>query len=295
MTSEEFIKLYGNKKQKWDKETLYKGLMSLDCSAANDLRLYKLLNDIFLMYCGKSVEKAYHLAKKRAELYQDEKSYFDLADFYLLTHLKNKDKYDETIELAMKARKEKGSSIIPSIEDVFIYNGEKIDYRIDFCARYSIRYFATDLKENKQKIIIETFRKLTQEEVFSFIKQEYEIIKKRDNLEQTLRVNQIADIYEDPLQEIKNMFFAIQAEFNFPIARLKMNSSSRVYGSCCPKKGLISLNMCLIHRSKEFIRYVIIHEYCHFYHNNHSKEFWHEVEKRCPDYRKYEHAYKRIY
>ena len=31
--------------------------------------------------------------------------------------------------------------------------------------------------------------------------------------------------------------------------------------------------------------YVLIHELCHRKHLNHSREFWEEVERFCPDYR----------
>ena len=34
----------------------------------------------------------------------------------------------------------------------------------------------------------------------------------------------------------------------------------------------------------ELMDYVIIHELCHRKYMNHSKEFWDEVSRYCPDY-----------
>jgi predicted metal-dependent hydrolase len=31
--------------------------------------------------------------------------------------------------------------------------------------------------------------------------------------------------------------------------------------------------------------YVLVHELCHLIHANHSRNFWREVEKRCPQWR----------
>lgn len=151
----------------------------------------------------------------------------------------------------------------------------------------------------RDKIIIESYKQLTEEEIFSIIKQERQKraikLEEEEKLEQILRINQIADIYKEPLKEIEKMFFAIQKEFDFPAVRLKLNSGNACDGICYPDRKLISLSTRLIHRSKGFIRYVIIHEYCYLYYCNHSINFWREVEKRCPEYRNYEYGYKRIY
>ncbi len=50
--------------------------------------------------------------------------------------------------------------------------------------------------------------------------------------------------------------------------------------------GNISLNWRVIMMSPEVQDYLIIHELCHQYHFNHSRNFWDLVESFCPDYRK---------
>lgn len=60
------------------------------------------------------------------------------------------------------------------------------------------------------------------------------------------------------------------------------NQQSR-WGSCS-RRGTISLNWRLI-QSPAFVQdYIILHELCHLRHMNHSRRFWREVERVCPDF-----------
>ncbi len=53
------------------------------------------------------------------------------------------------------------------------------------------------------------------------------------------------------------------------------------WGSCSPR-GAISLNWRLI-QTPPFVRdYICLHELMHLREMNHSRRFWHEVEKACP-------------
>ena len=56
------------------------------------------------------------------------------------------------------------------------------------------------------------------------------------------------------------------------------------WGSCSGK-GNLNFNCLLMLCPLEVIDYVIIHELCHLKHQNHSKDFWNEVEKYMPDYK----------
>jgi predicted metal-dependent hydrolase len=70
---------------------------------------------------------------------------------------------------------------------------------------------------------------------------------------------------------------------------LKYNSFSirsfkRRLGSCDSKKNL-SFNWKIILMPIQIIDYIVIHELCHIIHFNHSKLFWREVYKFCPEYK----------
>ena len=58
------------------------------------------------------------------------------------------------------------------------------------------------------------------------------------------------------------------------------------WGSCMPSKRQITLNVRCIYYQRELLRYVVIHEFAHFIQPNHSKQFYHIIEKYMPDYKR---------
>jgi len=66
--------------------------------------------------------------------------------------------------------------------------------------------------------------------------------------------------------------------------KISLRKQKTLWGSCT-HEGHIQLNWKLIAAPLSVIDYVIVHELAHLKHPNHSKRFWAEVEKFCPDYR----------
>lgn len=69
----------------------------------------------------------------------------------------------------------------------------------------------------------------------------------------------------------------------YPLVKIR-NMKSR-WGSCQPQKRVITLNAKMIVAPREAIEYVILHEFAHFVHPNHSKEFYGLVEQLMPDWK----------
>ncbi len=65
---------------------------------------------------------------------------------------------------------------------------------------------------------------------------------------------------------------------------LKLYTMRARWGSCRPKSGIITLNTRLVFYPKEYIHYVIVHEFTHFLHANHSKSFYEALACRMPDW-----------
>ncbi|MBR2742552.1 MAG: M48 family metallopeptidase [Clostridia bacterium] len=67
---------------------------------------------------------------------------------------------------------------------------------------------------------------------------------------------------------------------------LRIRDMKSRWGSCIPAKNVITLNSRLIEKSPELIDYVVLHEYCHFVHPNHSAAFHALVARYMPDWKK---------
>ena len=72
---------------------------------------------------------------------------------------------------------------------------------------------------------------------------------------------------------------------NIPKFTLKIRKMKTRWGVCNYAKMTVTLNSELIKYERSIIDYVIIHEFSHFTHHNHSKEFWNLVGKYYPDYK----------
>ncbi len=73
--------------------------------------------------------------------------------------------------------------------------------------------------------------------------------------------------------------------YGFEPKRISIRGQSTRWGSCS-RRGTISLNYKLLQLPEEAVDYIIMHELCHLRHPNHSANFWTEVEKYVPDYKR---------
>ena len=65
---------------------------------------------------------------------------------------------------------------------------------------------------------------------------------------------------------------------------LKLRVMKARWGSCRPKTAVITLNTRLAFYPKEYIDYVILHEWTHFLHADHSAAFYEALAVRLPDW-----------
>lgn len=66
--------------------------------------------------------------------------------------------------------------------------------------------------------------------------------------------------------------------------RVMLSSANSRWGSCNSRRE-VRFSWRLVKARPALVDYVVCHELAHLRHMNHSREFWSEVERLCPDYR----------
>lgn len=83
---------------------------------------------------------------------------------------------------------------------------------------------------------------------------------------------------EDYLHELNKQ------TYNYPIKDFDLKLVNSKWGHCS-YDNKIMLNLKLLNADIEVLNYVIFHEISHIRHKNHSKDFWNEVSRFCPNYK----------
>ena len=95
-----------------------------------------------------------------------------------------------------------------------------------------------------------------------------------------------AFLIERTKKYLYSRFQELSSQMQISGIELKLGFYKTKWGSYHPKTNCIRLNMNLIFTDKECIDAILIHELCHVRFQNHQKEFYQEVEKWMPSYRK---------
>lgn len=88
------------------------------------------------------------------------------------------------------------------------------------------------------------------------------------------------------MEEVERTYEMMSRDYVLPVPHIKIREMNSRWGSCMPSKRQITLNIRCIYYQREFLRYVVIHEFAHFIQPNHSKQFYHIIEKYMPDYKR---------
>ena len=79
-----------------------------------------------------------------------------------------------------------------------------------------------------------------------------------------------------------------------PYPEIKFRNMVSQWGNCRPKESVLTFNKNLMFAPLECIEYVVLHEFTHFLVANHSKEFYGELSRVCPDYKELKNKLKDI-
>lgn len=149
--------------------------------------------------------------------------------------------------------------------------------RIYFNKKNNLLFEFDELREKKKVLILGKNRKIIYDNYLSdeYILDDVLYTKNKSwtykevfffyrNFLKELYINQVSDLINKPKLIIKPL-------------------KSR-WGSYNRNKNEITLNLFLLFFDESFIKYVIDHEVSHIKYFDHSKSFYKELEKRCPNY-----------
>jgi predicted metal-dependent hydrolase len=91
-------------------------------------------------------------------------------------------------------------------------------------------------------------------------------------------------------QELIDERYPVFRKHGVPSPTLTLRDMTSRWGSCQPKRGIITLNKKLIEAPRNCIEYVVMHEFIHFLHPNHSKKFYDLLSTLMPDWRERKNA-----
>jgi len=92
---------------------------------------------------------------------------------------------------------------------------------------------------------------------------------------------QCRKVFKEIIAEIYPVFH----KYGVAMPKLILRDMSSRWGSCQPKKNLITLNKRLIETPRNAIEYVVMHEFVHFIFPNHSKKFYEMLSTFMPDWK----------
>ena len=87
------------------------------------------------------------------------------------------------------------------------------------------------------------------------------------------------------VMRIVHEVYPLFAPYGVPFPAVRTRRMTSRWGSCLPKKRIVTFNDRLMEAPPEAVEYVVIHEFTHFLVPNHSSVFHRYMDHFCPDWR----------
>jgi predicted metal-dependent hydrolase len=84
-------------------------------------------------------------------------------------------------------------------------------------------------------------------------------------------------------RELPPRVLELAALHNLPVRRVTVRNQRSRWGSCS-RRGTVSLNWRLVQAPGSVRDYLVLHELAHLKEMNHSRRFWSEVARLCPEF-----------
>ncbi len=96
------------------------------------------------------------------------------------------------------------------------------------------------------------------------------------------------------IEEFCKAIYPYYKNRDIPFPEIKFRKMVSRWGSCHPIKKILTFNTALMYAPRRCVEYVIWHEFTHFIVPNHSKSFYAELSKVCPEWKQLRKNLKEI-
>lgn len=160
-------------------------------------------------------------------------------------------------------------------------NYEKIKYHIEYG---KVKNLYIHIKNGE--VIVKAPRFITKKYIDKIVEQKRNWILKK--LEESKNKPEEREYTKTDIENLKNkleyIFPELIKQTNLVPNKKRIRNIKYAWGSCSSNKN-ITINLKLVNKSEEEIKYVALHELCHLKYMNHSDKFWNLVEKYMPNYK----------
>jgi len=188
------------------------------------------------------------------------------------------------------------ANIHVTVSEIEEFIGSKSAYILSVLDRYSKNLKNTDNKKHNY-VTGESFRYLGKDLRLVVIKGkrcvssdgEYLTLSVRDVKDSALKERLINKWYYTQCWEVSikiiKEIYPIFKKYNVAMPKLVLRKMVSRWGSCRPKRGIITLNKRLIEAPYNAFEYIVMHEFIHFLYPNHSSNFYEMLSTLMPDWK----------
>jgi len=104
----------------------------------------------------------------------------------------------------------------------------------------------------------------------------------------------LMSICKDTVQSLCDSIYPKFQKYGVTYPTIRYRNMVSRWGSCQPKRCILTFNYALVEAPISCIEYVVVHEFTHFLQPNHSIHFYNELEKVCPSWKESKKKLKEI-
>lgn len=95
----------------------------------------------------------------------------------------------------------------------------------------------------------------------------------------------LTELCKEVVGKVCREVYPVFEQYGIAFPELKFRKMVSRWGSCQPNRGILTFNTVLVEAPIECVEYVVVHEFTHFLHPDHSKRFYAKVAEIMPDWK----------